>query len=176
MTVFLFLSYLINLQKHLSPSLLCSYQRGTWASHVMADGWICCQWDLRAIKETLSNDCQGKAEQWTLRFIFAPSQPASQQWNCTSHLCLICCMSIISLSVSKSHETLDGNGTQEMSSVLSELSIVPSETEQTLCQAFRIPLNIKKKKKKQWKIVFSAFFPPWGNTNNKIFFLFFFFF
>lgn len=38
-----FHSYLINLQKHLSPSLACSYQRGTSASSVMADGWICCQ-------------------------------------------------------------------------------------------------------------------------------------
>lgn len=113
-----FHSYLINLQKHLSLSLACNYQCGTSASRVTADGWICCQWGLRAIKEALSNDCQGKAAQWTLRFIFAPSQPAAQQWNCTSHLCLICRMSITSLSVAKSHETFDENGTQEMSSAL----------------------------------------------------------
>lgn len=138
-----FLSYLINLQKHLSPSLASSYQRGTSASPMMADGWICCQWDLRAIKEALSNDCQGKAAQWTLRFIFAPSQPAAQQWNCTSHLCLICCMSIISLSVSKSHGTLDGNGTQEMSSVLCALSIVLFETEQS--HEFRIKEHTQRK-------------------------------
>lgn len=130
-----FRSYLINLQKHLPLSLACSYQRGTSASRAMADGWICCQWDLRAIKEALSNDCQGKVAQWTLRFIFAPSLPAAQQWNCTNHLCLICYMSIISLSVSqKSHEILNGSGTQEMSSVICELSRY--ETEQTINQTF----------------------------------------
>lgn len=133
-----FPSYLINLQKHLSPSLACSSRGGTSASRVMADGWICCQWDLRAIREALSNDCQGKAAQWTLSFIFAPSLPAAQQWNCASHLCLICCMSIISVSVSKSHETLDGNGTQEMSSALCQLSIVPSEVEQAGSQVYRV--------------------------------------